>query len=203
MRKISTLIAVAVAGMVVGFQSANAGLLGMPMALQSAVQRIKFETPTLPPMAYTQFCLRYAEECRSKPLFRGGPVRLTADRRADLKEVNRNVNRSIIPERNELGLAGETWLINPDRGDCNDYAVSKRHELLERGWPARVLLLSEVVTSSGEHHLVLVVRTKGGDLVLDNMTPQIRSWSRAPYRWVRIQMPNKPKFWATVAGRRV
>jgi predicted transglutaminase-like cysteine proteinase len=203
MRKISILAAMAVAAVIAGFQSANAGLLGMPMGLQSAIQHIKFETPTLPPMAYSQFCLRYEDECRSRPLFRGGPVRLTPLRWADLKEVNQIVNQDIIPERNELGLAGETWLINPGRGDCNDYAVSKRHELLERGWPARALLLSEVVVNSGEHHLVLVVRTKSGDLVLDNMTSQIKPWSRAPYRWVRIQSPSSSRLWATMGGRGV
>jgi len=203
MRKISILAAMAVAGMVVGFQSANAGLLGMPMGLKSAIQRIRFEAPTLPPMAYSQFCVRYEDECRSRPMFRGGSLRLTEERWADLKEVNQTVNQDIIPEHNELGLAGETWLIGPDRGDCNDYAVTKRHELLDRGWPARVLLLSEVVTNSGEHHLVLVVRTKSGDLVLDNMTPQIKPWSRAPYRWVRIQSPSSTKLWATIGGRGV
>ena len=159
MRSISILAAMAIAGTMAGSQSASAGLLGMPMGLQSAIQHIKFEAPTLPPMAYTMFCLHYQDECRAKPLFRGGPVRLTEERWADLKQVNQTVNRNIIAERNERGLAEETWLINPDRGDCNDYAVSKRHELLSRGWPARTLLLSEVVVNSGEHHLVLVVRT--------------------------------------------
>jgi predicted transglutaminase-like cysteine proteinase len=61
-------------------------------------------------------------------------------------------------------------------------------------------LLSEVVTNSGEHHLVLVVRTRSGDLVLDNLTAQIKPWSRVPYRWVRIQMPNESRLWATIAG---
>jgi len=51
--------------------SGLSGLLGMPIGLQPAVQRIKFESPTLPPMAYTTFCLRYQDECRAKPLFRG------------------------------------------------------------------------------------------------------------------------------------
>jgi predicted transglutaminase-like cysteine proteinase len=199
MRKISTLAALAAAAMLAGYQQANAGLLGMPIGLRSAIQHIKFETPTLAPMAYTQFCLRYQDECRSRITFRGGPVRLTDERWDDLKEVNNTVNRNIAPERNELGLAGETWLINPDSGDCNDYAVTKRHALLDRGWPARALLLSEVVTHSGEHHLVLVVRTRSGDLVLDNMTSRIRPWSRAPYRWVRIQQPTDTRLWATIS----
>ena len=125
MRKISTVAAVAVVGTIIGFQPVRAGLLGMPMGLQSAVQHIKFERPTLAPMAYTEFCIRYQDQCRQKTMFRGGPVNLTAERWADLREVNRSVNQDIVPERNERGLAGEAWLINPNRGDCNDYAVSK------------------------------------------------------------------------------
>jgi predicted transglutaminase-like cysteine proteinase len=38
----------------------------------------------------------------------------------------------------------------------------------------RNLLLSEVVTSWGEHHLVLVIRATGGDLVLDSLFAQVR-----------------------------
>jgi predicted transglutaminase-like cysteine proteinase len=97
-----------------------------------------------------------------------------------------------MPERNSEGLAGEKWLIGPSSGDCNDYAVTKRSELLDRGWPTRALLLSEVVTSWGEHHLVLVVRTSAGDLVLGNMASEIRLWTRAPYQRVRIQTPKNP-----------
>jgi predicted transglutaminase-like cysteine proteinase len=202
MRRIITIALGVIAAGSMWLEPVQAGLVGMPMGLQSAIQRIKLETPTLPPMAFTQFCLRYRGECRTRPMFRGGPVRLSEERWADLKEINQVVNRGIAPERNELGLAGEQWLINPARGDCNDYAVSKRHELLERGWPARALLLSEVMVNSGEHHLILVVRTNSGDLVLDNMTPQIKPWSRVPYRWVRMQMPNS-KLWATISSTRV
>jgi predicted transglutaminase-like cysteine proteinase len=144
------------------------------------------------------FCLRYEAECRPRRFFRGGPIRLTEKRRADLWQVNQTINVAIAPERNELGLAGEAWFINPPRGDCNDYAVSKRHELLQRGWPARVLLLGEVVVGSGEHHLVLLVRTRSGDVVLDNLTPQIKPWWRTPYRWVRVQSPGSNRLWAAV-----
>jgi len=155
-------------------------------------------------MAFTQFCLRYADQCKPQQIvFRGGPVRLTEERWDDLKMVNKSVNASLVPEPNTAGLAGEKWLVNPSRGDCNDYAVSKRAELLKRGWPARALLLSEVVTAWGEGHLILVVRTSVGDLVLDNLTPQIRPWTRAPYRWVRMQTPKNPNFWASLASRSV
>ena len=134
-------------------------------------------------------------------MFRGGPVRLSASRRIELARVNDAINARIAPEANQQGLVGEIWLINPDRGDCNDYAVTKRHELLARGWPTRAVLLSEVVTSWGEHHLVVVVRTTGGDLVLDNLSANILPWSRKPYQWVRIQMPKNPNYWASLGDR--
>ncbi|MEA3133693.1 MAG: hypothetical protein QOG17_1539 [Gammaproteobacteria bacterium] len=198
-----SVIAVTVAVMIGGIQGARAGRVAAPAVWQRAPQHIVLGRATLAPFAYTVFCLRHAAECRPRRSFRGGPVRLTEERWVDLQEINRAVNLAIVPVRNELGVAGEEWVINPDRGDCNDYAVSKRHELLQRGWPARVLLLSEVVLNSGEHHLVLLVRTRSGDLVLDNLTPQIKSWSRVPYRWVRLQLPGDSRLWATVVQERV
>jgi predicted transglutaminase-like cysteine proteinase len=187
-----------------GSGRADAGFIGLPSMLGQMAKRISFSNYTLAPMAFTQFCLRYANQCKPQPLvFRGGPVHLTQERWDELRTVNKSVNASIVPESNTAGLAGEKWSVNPSKGDCNDYAVSKRAELLKRGWPARTLLLSEVVTAWGEGHLVLVVRTSVGDLVLDNLTPHIRPWTRAPYRWVRMQTPKNPNFWASLASRSV
>jgi Na+/H+-translocating membrane pyrophosphatase len=63
MRKISILAAIAVAEMVGGLQSAQAGLLGMSMGLHAAIEHIKFEIPALAPMAFTQFCTSYEDDC--------------------------------------------------------------------------------------------------------------------------------------------
>jgi predicted transglutaminase-like cysteine proteinase len=168
--------------------------------LMSPIVRIQFNTSVLAPMAHTFFCLKYRNECKvHKIVFRGGAATLTAKRWAELVRVNAAVNRAIISQPNTEGLAGEKWLISPKFGECHDYAVTKRHELLALGWPARELLLSEVVTSWGEHHLVLVVRTSDGDFVLDNLNRNIRSWSKTPYEWVRVQSPGNPTFWSTVA----
>ncbi|WP_027520827.1 transglutaminase-like cysteine peptidase [Bradyrhizobium sp. Ec3.3] len=208
MRTASILAAIA-SGMILSIsqmtaaQSANERLPGLPTGPPSMPLHLKFGDPTLPPMAYTVFCLHYRDECRPRLMFRGGPVHLTEARWEDLKEVNATVNNAIISEPNEGGLATEVWLIDPKRGDCNDYAVSKRHRLLSRGWPERALLLSEVETVWGKHHLVLVVRTQSGDLILDNLTAQIRPWPRAPYRWIRIQSPSNPRYWSIVAPRSV
>jgi predicted transglutaminase-like cysteine proteinase len=203
MRGVAKVLAVAAAIVTIGLQhSAKAAFVGTPLALRGAIQYIKFDAPTLPPMAFTMFCLKYTEECKPRRMvFRGGRLKLTAERRADLAEVNHSVNTGIRPQANLEGLAGEKWLLHPASGDCNDYAVTKRHELIARGWPARAVLLSEVVTNWGEHHLVVVARTFSGDLVLDNLTENIMPWSRKPYRWVRIQMPKNPNYWASLGDR--
>jgi predicted transglutaminase-like cysteine proteinase len=83
-------------------------------------------------------------------------------------------------------------------GDCNDYAVTKRHVLLQRGLPAKALRLSAVRTSSGEGHLVLLVVTTKGELVLDNLTDAIRPWRSTDYRWLKIQSASDARFWLTV-----
>ena len=180
----------------------TARLASVSNGLQQGIQLIRFDAPTLAPMAFTQFCLKYPSDCKSgRLLLEGDRIELNDMRRSELETVNRTVNSSIRPERNENGLAGEKWLLSPLRGDCNDYAVTKRHQLIARGWPARTVLLSEVVTVSGEHHLVTVVRTNSGDLVLDNLTDQIMPWSHTPYRWLRIQTPKNPNYWASISER--
>lgn len=205
MRKIAKILlgAVAVAGSLFGVQHrADAAFVGVPMGLRGAIQYIKFDQPTLAPMAFTMFCLKYEKECRPRGMvFRGGRVKLTPERAAQLQDVNHEVNASIRPEPNLEGLRGEKWLLHPSSGDCNDYAVTKRHDLIGKGWPARSVLLSEVVTTWGEHHLVVVVRTFSGDLVLDNLTGQILPWSKKSYRWVRIQTPKNPTYWASLGER--
>ena len=152
-------------------------------------------TPVLAPNAFIRFCIRYPEDCRARD-FHQTPVSLTKARMAELSEINRNVNISIKPQPNLEGVSAEEWLVAPRRGDCNDYAVTKRHELLARGWPSRSLLLAEVVIASGEHHLVLVVRTREIELVLDNLNWDIRPVSQIDYQWVRVQQPENPKFWS-------
>jgi hypothetical protein len=52
---------------------APAGFIGMPSMLGQIVKRISFGNYTLPPTAFTKFCMRYADQ--SKPqriLSRGG-----------------------------------------------------------------------------------------------------------------------------------
>jgi predicted transglutaminase-like cysteine proteinase len=180
-------------------QPEKVALFGLPKSLRNQIDRVPQDTPALAPMAHTMFCLKYPKDCEVHRIaFRGTKIDLTEARKAELEAVNAKVNRGIRPERNTRGLAGEKWLISPTSGDCNDYAVTKRHELLKRGWPSRSLLLAEVVVPWGDHHLVVVVRTKQGDYLLDNLSSSIQTWSLPHYQWVRMQSGSNPKFWSTV-----
>jgi predicted transglutaminase-like cysteine proteinase len=82
-----------------GFSSAYSGV-------RATIEHISFDKPTLAPMAYTQFCLQYPEECRTRKIFRGGPVRLSASRRIELSRVNDAINTRIAPEANQQGTSG-------------------------------------------------------------------------------------------------
>jgi predicted transglutaminase-like cysteine proteinase len=197
-------LAIVTLTVICGGSSTQAAFFGLPRVLRLQLDTIRFEEPALAPIAYSRFCMQYPDDCQiHRAFFRPPrPQVLTALRLEDLVEVNRDVNRAIAPRAEVGGVLGERWRIAPEAGACNDYAVTKRHELLARGWPAWSLLLAEVVVPWGEHHLVLVVRTNSGDLVLDSLNGAIRPWSRTPYQWVRIQSVSNPNFWDTVASRR-
>ena len=170
-----------------------------PNQIEANVDRIVFNKPVLAPVAFVRFCMRYHEDCKVSPMGSDrAPIPLTKARLAELAKVNQDVNRAIKPEANLGGVMAEEWLVAPRQGDCNDYAVTKRHELLARGWPSHSLLLTEVVVASGEHHLVLVVRTSEDDFVLDNLSAHVRPVSQIAYEWVRAQQIENPKFWAKI-----
>src|SRR4051794_39549919 len=102
---IAAALVIAVSG---GTQSAVAGFAGLPGMLGAAVKRISLGNYTLPPLAFTQFCLHYADQCRSEQMvFRGGPVRLNELRWDELRDINKAVNAAILPQANTEGVAGE------------------------------------------------------------------------------------------------
>jgi predicted transglutaminase-like cysteine proteinase len=180
--------------------TAQATWFGMPRMLKSQFDHVVFKAAVMGPFAYTHFCLRYAEDCREHGhvFKRPHPVVLTETRWKELAEINQRVNRSIMPQAYINDKTYDTWRIAPARGDCNDYAVTKRHELLTRGWPSRSVLLAEVITTWGEHHMVLIVRTDAQDFILDNLNANIKPWSKTPYEWVRMESPIYRGLWTTI-----
>ena len=152
----------------------------------------------LPPLSFTKFCLDYPGECPSAA--GAARVRMTGGRLAELSSVNRRVNAAIAPTPDTSQF--RFWRLNVTAGDCNNYAIQKRHELIERGWPAAALSLAVVETPWGEGHLVVTVRTDRGDLVLDNLRSTIVAWQQTGYRWVMRQSERNPQYWVALDGGR-
>jgi predicted transglutaminase-like cysteine proteinase len=152
-------------------------------------------SPALAPFQHVRFCLRYPSDCKSDSR-ENERIELSLETLELLKRVNRRVNLSITPTVKDYGSKlGDGWTIAPTIGDCNDYAVTKRHELLESGLPSNALLLAVVKTTSGIGHLVLVVVTTKSDIVLDNLTEVIRPWLSTDYHWLKIQSATDSRFW--------
>lgn len=150
---------------------------------------------TLAPFQHVRFCLRYPSDCQTNPS-ESDRIFLNANSLELLKQVNHSVNLSIIPTVKGYGSnLADAWTIAPRRGDCSDYAVTKRHQLLAKGLPAKALRLSVVTTAYGIGHLVLVVATTKGDIVMDNLTEAIRPWQSTDYHWLKIQSGDDAQLW--------
>ncbi len=82
-------------------------------------------------------------------------------------------------------------------GDCEDYALEKRRQLIAAGVPETALSMAVAFTARGESHAVLMVSLESGDWVLDNLTPWATPWGDLNYRWVERQIPGTA-LWTTV-----
>ena len=112
-----------------------------------------------------------------------------------LNLVNQSVNRE-VKKANDIDLYGveEYWSLprlvdGKLYGDCEDYALEKRRQLIAAGVPATAMSLAVAVTARGETHAVLMISLKSGDWVLDNLTPWATPWEDLNYRWVQRQIP--------------
>lgn len=172
-------------------------LVGVIMSLSAAAApHMATGEATVAPRGFIGFCLKYQGECRMTGAeAEAVAVDLTEDRERQLEFVQAKVNRLVRPRANP----DHVWDYPTDGyGDCNKYAIAKRAELIALGWPRAALLLTAAMTEDGEGHLVLVVATSKGDLVLDNRQRHTVEWRDLPYRWVSRQNPGNPAEWVSI-----
>ena len=149
-----------------------------------------------PPHGYTDFCSRNPEDCGSAATPLKKPFALSKARWFELDTVNSMVNHMIVAATDvkQYGL-NEYWTYPVESGDCEDYALLKRKDLFERGWPLQSLLLTVGYDRDSRAHAVLMVSTDKGDYVLDNLTDEILPWWEAPYDWTIRQSEENPQQW--------
>lgn len=142
------------------------------------------------PTGFRLLCLNQPAECKG-----GGAASLPYAPAVmkTVERINAQVNAQIRPMAD--GTV-DVWSINVSAGDCEDYVMTKRHDLIAAGLPASALRIAWVKTTRGEQHAILVVKTTDhGDLVLDNLTSQIRTLSHTGYKVLTMSGPD-PKVWS-------
>lgn len=154
--------------------------------------------PAQPPHGFVRFCEETPKECgpdqKAEARFDASP-----DRLRELDAVNREVNQAIAPATDlEVYGVNEYWTLPAKRGDCEDYALLKRHKLLEKGWPVSSMLMTVVRDEKGEGHAVLTARTVQGDFILDNKGEDVKVWTATPYQYVMRQSYLNPRVWVAL-----
>jgi predicted transglutaminase-like cysteine proteinase len=156
------------------------------------------------PYGWQHFCAAQPAECEAAPLV-PRLVALTAQSWVELNHINTIVNREVAPisDEDHYRIYEQdilNWWTYPDdgMGNCNDYVLMKRKLLIEAGWPKASLLMTVVVDHHGDGHLILMVRTDRGDLMLDNMREDIVTWDRTGYRFVKRQSALNPNDWVAI-----
>ncbi|MEM7075533.1 MAG: transglutaminase-like cysteine peptidase [Pseudomonadota bacterium] len=154
---------------------------------------------TSAPGGFSSVCARYPWACA-----RTGDTRHSTETVIRLaKAVNARVNKATveITDRRQYGRE-EVWAMPTARGgDCEDFALAKKYELVSRGVPSESLLIATVLDRNLENHAVLILRTKRGDLVLDNLTSKVLPWRQTGYTFLKLQNPNALATWhAVIAG---
>ncbi|MHA6690272.1 transglutaminase-like cysteine peptidase [Devosia sp. A449] len=154
------------------------------------------------PVGHAEFCASRPDECRANP----NPVTAVSLNEGlwqQLLNVNAGVNQSVVPVTDQdLYQVAEFWTYPNGYGDCEDYALAKRRELINAGWPASTLLMAVVKQANGEGHAVLMVRTDRGDLVLDNQVGSIDLWHSTPYQYIKRQSQADSGKWVDMIDNR-
>ncbi len=150
------------------------------------------------PAGFDGVCQRYAWACASssKSERNLGEQEIIAMAR----QVNRRVNARVreVSDLSQYRLT-EVWALPTARGgDCEDFALLKKLELMKRGVAPERLLIATALTETREAHAVLILRTSQGDLVLDNRTGAMKSWRDTGYSFLRMQNPKSKSRWQMV-----
>ena len=157
---------------------------------------------TSQPIGHYDYCKSQWADC-SIVSRKTGPVKLTEARWSEMVNANARANNTIIPVT-DLDYYGqeELWVMPTTYGDCEDFALMKRRELMERGWPASALLVTVVRQPNGEGHAVLTVRTDKADFVLDNLNGKILPWNKTQYTFLKRQAAAHSGRWETIVDTR-
>lgn len=158
--------------------------------------RLQERALVLAPYPFIKLCHNRPDQCEAKH----GKTEVALDQRdlQRLATINATVNHSIRPRNDPPGT--DNWSLDVTSGDCEDYALAKRRELIESGLSARAIRLAVGTTREGEAHAVVIVRTDKGDIALDNSSDIPKPANRLSIAWTKIESSNNPKIWYSLSS---
>jgi predicted transglutaminase-like cysteine proteinase len=124
-----------------------------------------------------------------------------------LANTNRETNWLIRPSEDRATYGVDEYWAMPltatgdgsnARGDCEDYALEKRARLIAENVDPRILSLAVVYSEFSGLHTVLVVRTKQGDIILDNLHDELLPARKSPYKILTMQAGARLTSWSLV-----
>lgn len=178
-------------------------LMSASMAMASPSRFMAMGSAVKAPVGHVQFCAENPAECqgREDPVV----VRLTEARWNELIALNQRVNRSIRPVTDDQLFGREEYWTFPTSGagDCEEYVLEKRRELIAAGWPKSALLITVAKDIKNAGHAVLTVRTDQGDMILDNQIEAVLPWYSTPYRYIKRQSTTEPARWTGISDKRI
>ncbi|MXU66755.1 transglutaminase-like cysteine peptidase [Oceanomicrobium pacificus] len=174
-------------------------LFALFLSAQTALanNRIALLEPARAPSGFDGVCARLPWACAPG---RAGRVSGTKAMLSTALSVNLFVNAKVreISDQRQYGQPDHWDLPTQRGGDCEDFALLKKRELIKRGIAPDNLLIATVLQPNREAHAVLVLRTGGGDFVLDNLTNKIKRWDETGYFFLRIQDAGSVSNWRFV-----
>jgi predicted transglutaminase-like cysteine proteinase len=141
---------------------------------------------------YVQFCSNNPTHpiCTNSTI--GNSLFVTSAMFNELNSINNQVNSAHEYQNDQSGYnIGDYWAIMGagEKGDCEDFTLTKMDELINAGWSASNLQIALCYTETGGYHAVLLIRSSNmGNLILDNRYTNVRDQSALPYAWDRVQV---------------
>jgi predicted transglutaminase-like cysteine proteinase len=179
---------------------AVSALASVPTA--ASATSMKTGRVTSQPVGHYEFCQQVPVECQQN----GGATaadRLTQGSWRKLVSINSRINHMIVPRTDqEMWGIEELWSYPVNFGDCEDYVLLKRHELIRAGFHPANLLITVVLQPNGEGHAVLTVRTDHGDFILDNLVGEVLDWRDTRYRYLKRQSSAHAGKWVSIIDQR-
>ncbi|MBB4095011.1 putative transglutaminase-like cysteine proteinase [Ochrobactrum pecoris] len=153
------------------------------------------------PYGHKEYCDRNRRDCGAHRVL--PPMKMTPQRAKLLQSVSSSVNHRIKPvsDQDNYGKRDHWTMPVNGKGDCEDYVLMKRAQLMARGISPSQLLITMVQGS--EAHVVLTARTDHGDYILDNLRDEVLPVEKTSYRYIKMQSPANSGQWVSIAGRSV